>query len=96
MNYKLTDWEQKAMENIIAQVAKQHGKTEAEVRQDISELIVEAMKRSATDPVAAKLWKDCPCSGGIPTPEEFILWVSCMTRLRLEHSELDIWGLDAL
>ena len=64
------------MEKIITQIAAKHGVTEEEVRQDITELIVESMKAAQTDPVARKLWKSCPRAGDVPTPEEFIFWTS--------------------
>lgn len=87
MKHSLTAREQAAMEKVIAQIAQKHGVTEAEVRRDITEVIVEAMKNSAHDPVAQKLWKECPCAGDIPTPEEFIFWSSRRVVDGLEQKE---------
>lgn len=74
MNKGLTPEQQKHMEQVIKQIAKEHGVTEAEVRRDITEVIVESMK--TPDPVAQDLWRSCPRAGDIPTPEEFIFWTS--------------------
>lgn len=76
------------MEKIIAQVAQKHGVTEAEVRRDMTEVIVEARKAAQNDPVARELWRACPCAGDIPTPEEFIFWNSCRVADQLEQEEL--------
>lgn len=90
MSYNLSGKEQKAMEKTISQIAKKHGVTEAEVRRDITELIVESMKNAQADPVARELWKCCPCAGDIPTPEEFIFWTSCRVLDGMEQDGLKI------
>lgn len=76
MTQVLSAQEQKAMERIIAQIAQEHGSTESDVRREITGAIMSGMKASEHDPVARELWKRCPCVGEIPTPEEFIFWIS--------------------
>lgn len=88
MSQVLSAREQKAMKKIITQIAQKHGVTEVEVRRDITELIAEAIKNSQGDPVAQKLWKTCPCTGDIPTPEEFIFWTSSRVLNDLEKYSL--------
>lgn len=82
----LTGKQQKAIEKVIGQIAQKHGVTEAEVRRDITELIVESMKNAQGDPAVLELWKTCPCKGDIPTPEEFIFWTSRQVVNGLEIS----------
>lgn len=77
MSQVLSAREQKAMERVITQIAQKYGVTEAEVRRDITEAIMEGIKNSQNDPATRALWGECPCAGNIPTPEEFIFWVSC-------------------
>lgn len=88
MKHSLSHKEQAAMERVITQIAQRHGVTEAEVRRDITEAIVEGIKNSQDDPVAQALWKACPCKGNIPTPEEFIFWTSSRVLENLEGSSL--------
>lgn len=88
MSQVLSAREQKAMKKVITQIAQRHGVTEAEVRRDITEVIVEGIKNSQDDPVAQALWKACPCKGNIPTPEEFIFWTSSRVLENLEGSSL--------
>lgn len=86
MKKGLTPRQQAYMEKVIAQIAQKHGVTEAEVRRDITELIVESMKNAQGDPAVLELWKTCPCKGDIPTPEEFIFWTSRQVVNGLEIS----------
>lgn len=90
MRKGLTPQQQAHMEKVITQIAQKHGVTEADVRRDITELIVESMKAAQDDPVAMEQWKACPCEGDIPTPEEFIFWSSCRVVDKLEQSGLKI------
>ena len=83
MKKGLTRKQQKHMEGVITQIAREHGVTEAEVRRDITELIVEGMK--TPDPAAQELWKQCPRTGDMPTPEEFIFWTSGLVMDGLEQ-----------
>lgn len=46
MSQVLSTREQKAMKKVITQIAQRHGVTEAEVRRDITEAIVEGIKNS--------------------------------------------------
>lgn len=74
------------MELVIAQIADKNGVTVEEVRRDISETIAAAM--SDPDPAVQNRWKQCPCAGDVPTPEEMIFWVSGMVSDGLSHKEL--------
>lgn len=86
MNHSLSHKEQAAMERVITQIAQKHGVTEAEVRRDITEAIMEGIKNSQNDPTTRALWGECPCAGDIPTPEEFIFWASCRVLDDIEKS----------
>ena len=56
----------------ISQVAKSHHVSEDTVREDIK-AISEAL--SSPDPAVQALWKQIPCAGETPEPEELIEWI---------------------
>lgn len=58
----------------IQQIAQREGKSPAEVRAAMQEAISAAFHSS--DPATRARWAGCPRSGNVPTPEEFILWIS--------------------
>ena len=57
----------------ISQVAKSHHVSEDTVREDMKEAISEAL--SIPDPAVQALWKQIPCAGKTPEPEELIDWI---------------------
>lgn len=84
MAQALSAREQKSMERIISQLAERHGVTEATIRGDLNELIVETIQLAESDPEKKRLLESCPRAGEVPTPEEFILWTSRRVVDRLE------------
>ncbi|MDE5755143.1 MAG: sporulation initiation factor Spo0A [Oscillospiraceae bacterium] len=59
---------------ILMKIAAENHTTVAEVRREISIAIEEGMKCS--DPEIQKKWRTMSRTGGIPTPEEAILFLS--------------------
>lgn len=57
----------------ISQVAKSHHVSEDTVREDMKAAISEAMR--CPDPAVQDLWKQIPCAGETPEPEELIDWI---------------------
>ena len=57
----------------ISQVAKSHHVSEDTVREDMKKAISEAL--SSPDPTVQALWKQIPCAGETPEPEELIDWI---------------------
>ena len=57
----------------ISQVAREHHVAEDTVREDMKSAISEAL--SSPDPAVQALWKQIPCAGKIPEPEELIEWI---------------------
>ena len=57
----------------IVQVAKSHHVSEDTVRQNMKEAISEAMR--SPDSEVQDLWKQIPCVGETPEPEEVIDWI---------------------
>ena len=57
----------------ISQVARSHHVSEDTVRKEIQEAISEAL--SSPDPAVQALWKQIPCAGETPEPEELIDWI---------------------
>ena len=60
--------------NAISQVAKSHHVSEDTVREDMKKAISEAL--SSPDPAVQALWKQIPCVGETPEPEELIEWIA--------------------
>jgi len=58
----------------IAETAKQNGVSVNEIREEIQKAINEGMKSS--DPQVKEMWKNIPRKGEIPTPEEFIEFIT--------------------
>lgn len=56
--------------NVLAEVARQHGVTESEVRKNIDEVIKSGMENP--DPKVREKWRSIPCRGKTPTAEEVI------------------------
>lgn len=61
----------------ISRVAKNHNVSKAAVRNDMKAAIAEAMKNP--DPKMQAIWKQIPCAGEAPEPEELIAWI--MTQI---------------
>ena len=57
----------------IAQVAKSHHVSEDTVREEMKKAISEAMR--SPDPAVQALWKQIPCAGKTPEPEDVIDWI---------------------
>ena len=58
----------------LMQVAIRNGKTLEEVRDDIKEMSAQTM--NSEDKAIRDQWRFIPCSGKVPTPEEFIIYAS--------------------
>ncbi len=58
----------------ISEVAKAHHVSEESVREEMKEAIADAMQSS--DPEVQKLWKQIPCAGEVPEPEEVMEWIA--------------------
>ena len=57
----------------ISQVAREHHVAEDTVREDMKSAISEALR--SPDPAVQALWKQIPCAGETPEPEELIAWI---------------------
>lgn len=57
----------------ISHVAKSYHVSEDTVREDMKKAISEAL--SSPDPTVQALWKQIPCAGETPEPEELIDWI---------------------
>ncbi len=57
---------------VISKVAKAHHVSEESVRKEMKAAIADAMQSS--DPEVQKLWKQIPCAGEVPEPEEVMEW----------------------
>ena len=57
----------------ISQVAQRHHVSEDTVRKEMQKAISEAL--SSPDPAVQALWKQIPCTGETPDPEELIDWI---------------------
>jgi len=64
--------------NAIKQVALAHNETYEQVYADIEEALAAGRSSQKLEERAA--WKEIPCEGDFPTPEEFILYA--VERLR--------------
>ena len=58
----------------ISQVAKSHHVSEDTVREEMKKAISEAMR--SPDLEVQDLWKQIPCAGETPEPEELIDWIA--------------------
>lgn len=65
-----------SVNDIIQLTARKNGVSEEQVRRDMQESICEAINNCAGDPEAQAIWAGIPCKGVIPSPEEFILYIS--------------------
>lgn len=65
--------------NVIAQIAKNHGETEEEVRREIEKAIMIAYKEKGN----GSKWSEIFGKNVIPTPEEFIEKVGYEVKGRL-------------
>ena len=57
----------------ISQVAKNNHVSVDAVRKEMQEAISEALR--SPDPAVQALWKQIPCAGETPKPEELIAWI---------------------
>lgn len=94
MSYSLSPGEQQMMKQVIAQIAKKQGITESQVRLDITAMIMEGIRASQNDPAAQKRWQSLPCAGDIPTPEEFLFWISRRVSDELGQGGQNVWEIN--
>lgn len=59
---------------IIERIAAENNITADEVRRQMKLAMLSGMINQ--DPNVQALWKEIPCEGEVPTPEEFILWAA--------------------
>ncbi len=57
----------------IESIAKSEGKTVDEVREEIMKAILYGITNE--DPDVQAMWREIPCQGKLPTPEEVIIWI---------------------
>lgn len=79
----LTKRELRTAGNIIREIARNSGTSEAQIRADIQEAI--RYGKSNPDPAVQVRWASFHYSGLEPTAEEFILWVVSMTKNRMDE-----------
>lgn len=73
-----------SMRKIYKQIAKKHGVTVAEVRADIQSAITAAYTEPSSDNEITKAYQNrIPRKGEIPTPEEFIHYVTKVTKNKM-------------
>ena len=66
----------KDAERALQEVARQNGMTLEEVKKEIRLAMLAGLCN--TDPAVQARWKDIPCAGEVPTPEELIAYVATM------------------
>ena len=69
---------QKAMEAI----AEKEKISESHVRREMKAAIAEGL--SSSDPAVKAMWRDIPCKGETPEPEELIAWLAEQVRERMK------------
>ncbi len=69
------------MKKILEQIAREHGVTVEEVREEMQKAITEAWVSPPKDGgVTAAYQRRVPCRGEIPTPEELIRYAAAEIR----------------
>lgn len=66
----------KDAEHALREVARQNNATLKEVKKEIRLAMLAGLCNS--DPAVQARWKDIPCAGEIPTPEELIAYIATM------------------
>ena len=66
----------KDAERALREVAQQNNTTLEEVKKEIRLAMLAGLCN--TDPAVQARWKDIPCAGEVPTPEELIAYVATM------------------
>ena len=66
----------KDAEHALREVARQNNTTLEEVKKEIRLAMLAGLCNS--DPAVQARWKDIPCAGEVPTPEELIAYVATM------------------
>lgn len=65
------------MKKIMKEIAREHGVTVKEVREEMQKAITEAWTNPPDDGgVTAAYQRRVPCRGQVPTPEEFIRYAA--------------------
>lgn len=64
--------ELEAARRVIEELARRERKTATEVRADMTEAMMAGWNNP--DPKVQAVWKQIPCDGERPTPEELIVW----------------------
>jgi hypothetical protein len=72
-----------SIKSIYKNVAKSYGVSVAEVKRDMQADIKQAYQKPDKSVVERAMKKSLPCSGEIPTPEEFILLAAQEAREKL-------------
>ena len=85
MENRITDEMMAQGRRIIAEIAKNHGVSEAKVRADMLEAMRAGMENP--DPEVQKQWQEIPWRGQEPTAEEFILWMAQKTEGVMEDTK---------
>ena len=71
----------KKARSAVKTVAKNEGLTAAEVRKEMKAAMAEGMQ--SADPAVREMWRNIPCKGETPEPEELIAWLAGQVRERL-------------
>ena len=66
--------QQLLVENVLQKLAQKEGKTPQQIKAEIRTALMEGLQNP--DPGVQAYWKQIPCTGDIPTPEEVILHLS--------------------
>ncbi|NLW64668.1 MAG: sporulation initiation factor Spo0A [Clostridiales bacterium] len=72
-----------SIKSIYKNVAKSYGVSVAEVKRDMQAAIKQAYQKPDKSEAERAMQKSLPCSGKIPTPEEFILFAAQEAREKL-------------
>ena len=54
-----------------------------EIRSEMKAAIAEGL--SSSDPAAQEIWKNIPCKGEAPEPEELIAWLAEQVRVKVKN-----------
>lgn len=72
-------------EDAIRHIAKKEGVSVEEIRSQMSQAMLTGL--NSEDPDVQARWKQIPCKGEVPTPEELITYIA--THINAEISPLD-------
>lgn len=75
--------ELKKARSAVKTIANQESMTADEVREEMKAAISEGMQ--STDPAVQEMWRNIPCKGSVPEPEELIAWLAEQVRERIKN-----------